>query len=136
MGEECMTKIDNGPDNDGVYPLYSIETDGMARFWDEQAEWSQATFGTDQERGPLGPLKHLEKEAREAIDELDPARRHVEIVDCLFLTVDAARRSGLTYDRFLQLANEKLAINKARRWGAKSGDEPTEHIRDGENGSA
>ena len=36
------------------------------QFWDQQAEWSRATFGSDTERGPLGPLKHLEKEAKEA----------------------------------------------------------------------
>lgn len=29
------------------------------QFWKDQAIWSQATFGTDEERGPVGPLKHL-----------------------------------------------------------------------------
>ena len=60
------------------------------RFWDALAEWSQATFGTDAERGAIGPLKHLEKEAREAQEALDP----IEIADCLLLVFDAARRSG------------------------------------------
>ena len=30
-----------------------------------QAEWSQATFGLDSERGPVGPLKHLAIRQRE-----------------------------------------------------------------------
>ena len=44
-----------------------------------QAEWSQATFGTDAERGPIGPLKHLAKEVQEALEHLDD---HMEYVDC------------------------------------------------------
>ena len=40
------------------------------QFWNEQGEWSQKTFGLDSERGPLGPLKHLEKEAREGQEQV------------------------------------------------------------------
>jgi hypothetical protein len=82
-------------------------------FWDEQAEWSQATFGKDSERGPIGPLKHLEKEAREAQDK--PADL-MEFVDCLFLTFDATRRAGFTLSQLTEAAFKKLAINKARTW--------------------
>ena len=31
----------------------------MQKFWNEHAEWSQATFGTDAVRGPLGALRHF-----------------------------------------------------------------------------
>lgn len=99
------------------------------KFWNLQAEWSQKTFGTDSERGPVGALKHLEKEAREAIEERDHDRRSMEIVDCLFLVYDAARRHGLTFEWLYSLAAEKLEINKNRTWQKVAGDEPSEHVR-------
>lgn len=101
----------------------------LERFWDEQAGWSRAVFGSDEERGPAGPLKHLLKEAQEALD--DPSDV-IEIIDCLFLVFDAARRAGLTYDQVVELAFHKLEINRARKWPAPTSsldDLPVEHIR-------
>ena len=107
-------------------------------FWNKHAEWSQATFGTDQERGPLGALKHLEKEAREAQHEVNPditaassPELREEIADCLFLTLDSARRAGLTLDTLLDEAYKKLEVNKTRTWAKPTkADEPVEHVRD------
>jgi hypothetical protein len=89
----------------------------MQQFWDEHSAWSQATFGTDQERGPMGALKHLEREAREAQLEVSAGLQDavkVEIADCLFLTFDAARRAGMTLDSLLDTAFAKLDKNKTR----------------------
>jgi len=111
------------------------------RFWNEHSEWSQRTFGTDQERVPLGALKHLEKEAKEAQEEsafltADGCAPHhqdklyEEIADCLFLTFDAARRAGMTLDSLLDTAFKKLEKNKTRVWAKPAkGDEPIEHVR-------
>ena len=87
-------------------------------FWDHLAEWSQATFGSDQSRGPQGPLKHLAN-----------PEDVMEFVDCLFLVFDAARRAGFTYHELVYNANVKLKINRARKWGPPSATEPTEHVR-------
>jgi hypothetical protein len=43
--------------------------EGFATFGPAQAEWSQATFGPDNERGPIGPLKHLAKEVAEVMQD-------------------------------------------------------------------
>ena len=56
-------------------------------FCKELGEWSQATFGLDTERGPKGPLLHLQKEAIEAVDALEfegkfSSELNMEIVDC------------------------------------------------------
>jgi hypothetical protein len=67
-------------------------------FWNAQAEWSQATFGTDAERGPIGALKHLRREADDLMMAVEPSHRAEEVIDCLFLTFDAARRSGYTFN--------------------------------------
>jgi len=96
-------------------------------FWEAQAEWSQATFGLDSERGPIGPLKHLEKEAGEA--QKDP-KDLMEYVDCLFLVCDATRRAGFTVEDLMVAAWGKLVINKARKWQKPTNpNEAVEHVR-------
>ena len=103
----------------------------VERFWREHAAWSQETFGKDQERGPLGALKHLAKEAVEAQTEAakgisgNEAKLHEEIADCLFLTFDAARRSGMSLNGLVDIAFAKLEKNRKRVWQKPtSGDEP------------
>lgn len=92
----------------------------------EQAEWSQRTFGSDQERGPLGALRHLELEAREAQENPDDPS---EFADCLLLIIDAARRAGIGAEELLQHAHEKLEICKQRKWPSPPpGDQPVQHI--------
>ena len=103
------------------------------QFCKEQAEWSQATFGSDIERGPIGPLKHLIKEANEAIEALDDfyADAPMEIVDCFFLVIDASRRFGMTPIDLLALAEKKLEINRAREWQTGIGkNQAIEHVRE------
>jgi len=96
-------------------------------FWYQQSIWSQETFGLDTERGPIGALKHLAKEAVEA--QMVPTDLE-EYVDCLFLVFDATRRAGYSFDDLLQGAFEKLEKNKRRVWPKPGpGDEPVEHVR-------
>lgn len=94
----------------------------------EHSRWSQATFGTDQERGPIGPLKHLAKEAQEAQNSPnDP----LEYADCLLLVLDASRRAGIKPIELMKYALQKLEINKNRKWNVAAGnDEAVEHIED------
>lgn len=99
----------------------------VQEFWNEHSAWSQKTFGTDAERGPIGALKHLEKEAREA--QAKPTDLE-EYADCLFLTFDAARRAGISLDQLIDIAFAKLEKNRLRRWvKSDKPDEPTEHER-------
>jgi len=93
----------------------------------DQAEWSQKTFGRDDERGPVGALRHLAREAAEAEDSLDDP---LEYADCLLLTIDAARRAGFGIEQLLTAAQEKMEINKKRKWPKPVDDNPVEHIRD------
>ena|SRR5579872_3561781 len=98
--------------------------DDLAR---DQSQWSQATFGTDAERGPVGALKRLEKEAREA--QAAPADRE-EYADCLPLILDASRRAGMTPMELIRAAQAKMVKNKARQWPKTTGDVRTEHIKE------
>lgn len=95
-------------------------------FWDQQGEWSERTFGTSAERGPIGSLRHLANEVQEAI--ADPTDI-VEFADCLSLTLDAVRRAGFTLLELLAAAHAKLAVNKLRQWEKPTTDEAVSHVR-------
>ena len=92
----------------------------------DQSDWSQQTFGSDSERGPIGALRHLEKEAREAQATPDDP---FEYADCLLLVLDASRRAGWQIADLLTYADEKMKINKKRVWPESAGDDPVEHLK-------
>lgn len=89
----------------------------------EHAEWSQATFGNV---GPVGPLKHLSKEALEAAAEPGDLS---EWADMQFLLWDAQRRAGITDEQITQAMIEKLVVNKQREWPEPKDGEPRLHIK-------
>ncbi|EBO4965921.1 DUF550 domain-containing protein [Salmonella enterica subsp. enterica serovar Glostrup] len=124
----CVTSEQqpNAADDVAVYvPLYTAppasEREQIRR---EHAEWSDATFG---DVGPIGPLKHLSKEALEAAAEPDDLS---EWADMQFLLWDAQRRAGITDELITQAMIEKLAANKQREWPAPRDGEPRPHIKD------
>lgn len=108
-----------------VIPLYRHaqpvpERDRVRR---EHAEWSDKTFG---DVGPVGPLKHLSKEALEAAaNPEDP----LEWADMQFLLWDAQRRMGISDNFITRAMIEKLAINKTRQWPEPKDGEPRLHIK-------
>ena len=89
----------------------------------EHAVWSQATFG---DVGPVGPLKHLSKEALEAAAEPGDLS---EWADMQFLLWDAQRRAGISDEQLITACIEKLAINKQREWPEPKDGEPRLHVR-------
>ncbi|MBS5161760.1 MAG: DUF550 domain-containing protein [Klebsiella variicola] len=90
----------------------------------EHAEWSQETFGNV---GPVGPLKHLSKEALEAAAEPGDLS---EWADMQFLLWDAQRRAGITDEQITQAMIDKLAVNKQRSWPEPKDGEPRLHIKE------
>lgn len=103
--------------------------DDFFNFLDARDRWSEETFGPRKERGPIGPLRHLEKEAKEAYDETDADKQKEEIADCIFLVFDAAMRAGMSRRDVVNVCNAKLVKNKTRTWPKRVGDEPVEHVR-------
>ncbi|WP_233594657.1 MULTISPECIES: DUF550 domain-containing protein [Citrobacter] len=89
----------------------------------EHAIWSQTTFG---DVGPVGPLKHLSKEALEAAAEPGDLS---EWADMQFLLWDAQRRAGISDEQITQAMVEKLAVNKQREWPKPKDGEPRLHIK-------
>jgi len=97
--------------------------------WLAHARWSEEAFGPPSHRGPLGPIRHLQKEAAEL--EANPYDRS-EVADCLLLLMDAARRSGMTPEEFVAAARAKLRVCEGRQWPdwrTLPGDVAIEHIK-------
>ncbi len=109
-----------------VIPLYRHAQPAPERdqVRSEHAEWSQATFGNV---GPVGPLKHLSKEALEAAAEPGDLS---EWADMQFLLWDAQRRAGITDEQITQAMIDKLAVNKQRSWPEPKDGEPRLHINE------
>ncbi|EEI6162726.1 DUF550 domain-containing protein [Salmonella enterica] len=101
--------------------LASLEREQIRR---EHAEWSDAAFG---DVGPIGPLKHLSKEALEAAAEPDDLS---EWADMQFLLWDAQRRASISDEQITRAMVEKLAVNKQREWPAPKDGEPRLHIKE------
>lgn len=89
----------------------------------DHAKWSQDTFGNV---GPIGPLKHLSKEALEAAAKPGDLS---EWADMQFLLWDAQRRAGITDEQIMQAMIDKLEVNKARQWPEPKDGEPRMHIK-------
>ncbi len=113
-------------DIENVKMLSRIALDAMDRdqVRNEHAEWSQATFGNV---GPVGPLKHLSKEALEAAAAPDDLS---EWADMQFLMWDAQRRAGITDAQITQAMIEKVAVNKQRKWPEPKDGELRLHIKE------
>lgn len=90
----------------------------------EHAKWSDSTFGCV---GPIGPLKHLSKEALEAAAEPDDLS---EWADMQFLLWDAQRRAGISDAEITVAMEAKLKINMERQWPEPKDGEPRLHIKE------
>ncbi|WP_337238438.1 DUF550 domain-containing protein [Citrobacter portucalensis] len=90
----------------------------------DHAAWSLTTFG---DVGPVGPLKHLSKEALEAAAEPGDLS---EWADMQFLLWDAQRRAGISDGEITAAMEEKLKVNIARQWPEPKDGEPRLHIKE------
>lgn len=126
----ASTPEDHDYQRDRLWDWYGYDVGPQAdsaALFARHAEWSNGTFGSD--RGPVGSLKHLIKEAEEAIANPTDS---VEYADCLLLVFDAARRSGLSHRELIETASEKLEVNKHRKFKPGDADEPSFHVTDAE----
>lgn len=121
---ESVVVESDWPEYEPVWNMIAARVDGVKNIRQQHAEWSDATFGNV---GPIGPLKHLSKEALEAAAQPSDLS---EWADMQFLFWDALRRAGITDEQLNQAMEEKLEINKARSWPEPKDGEAREHIRD------
>ncbi len=61
-----------------------------------------------------------------------PEEAKTEFADCFILLMGAANSFGLTYDDVCKAIQQKMEINKARKWGAPDENGVCLHIKDEE----
>lgn len=123
-GKDWFDHCSQSPEHDTRTVYAAQPASERERIRREHAEWSQATFGNV---GPIGPLKHLSKEALEAAAVPGDLS---EWADMQFLLWDAQRRTGISDEQITQAMVEKLAVNKQRKWPEPKDGEPRLHIKE------
>lgn len=126
-GKDWFDHCSQSPEHDTRTVYAAQPASERERIRREHAEWSQATFGNV---GPIGPLKHLSKEALEAAAEPGDIS---EWADMQFLLWDAQRRAGISDEQITQAMVEKLVVNKQREWPEPKDGEPRLHIKESDN---
>ena len=126
--ESARDEMPFGLDNDQAHMLtaFKIALASLEReqIRHEHAKWSDSTFGCV---GPIGPLKHLSKEALEAAAEPEDLS---EWADMQFLLWDAQRRAGISDAEITAAMEDKLKINMERQWPEPKDGEPRLHIKE------
>jgi hypothetical protein len=117
---------------------------------DDIKKWSDNAFGKYRIATPMA--YHLKKEINElinaleifyqgtysnvstedGIDQYTAKKRRVlfELADCLMLLVDCAAHIQIGTDELLRATEEKLEINKKRKWGTSDENGVVEHIKE------
>ena len=98
----------------------------LNRFIRERNKFSNDTFGSPEVRSCIYPLKHLQEEVQELIDNPNDT---MEWADCFLLLLDAAWRKGYTIDDLVEFSSQKLKINKKRKWDKKA-DGTYKHVKE------
>jgi len=114
LGDECIRR-----DREQRYDIFN--------FIEAHAKWSRETFGSDDECGPIGPLNHLVKEAKECVAAPYDL---IEKADSFMLVLDATRRSKRSFEDLLAACWQKLEINKERKWDKPGDDGAVHHVKD------
>jgi len=98
--------------------------------FDEITQWQKETFGV--QFTPLSKIAHLAEEIQELVADLQensPYTR-LEYADCFILLFGSAAANGMTYEDICNAINEKMIINKARKWGKPNEQGVVNHIKE------
>lgn len=118
----------------------------LQNLMDEIREWSDATFGTHKRNPAI--VHHLKKEVKELIEAINETnacgvdegigigefgravkKTRMEYADCFMLLLDSASHFGISAEELLIATQQKLEINKDRKWGKPDANGVVEHIR-------
>lgn len=113
---------------------------------DDIKQWSDETFGAHRTGKPIA--HHLKKEIDEVIDAIEVLEEKIythkgdvreeywkgytrvkfELADCFTLLLDVAAHENINVSDLLDASEEKLEINKNRKWGNPDENGVVEHI--------
>jgi len=97
--------------------------------FEDISKWQRATFG---EATTMSKLAHLNEELTELNNELILGNKESaksEFADCFILLFGAADQYGLTYEDICKCIDEKMVINKNRKWGKPKENGVVNHIK-------
>lgn len=89
--------------------------------------WQRETFP---EGTAHSCILHLASEIKELFGAVTPEQLYEEFADCFLLLFGAADRAGMSYDDICKAINDKMKINRERKWGKPNGDGYVEHIKE------
>ena len=91
-------------------------------------EWQKKTFPN---ATALSKVAHLQEEVEELSDDLltDNPDRRLEYADCILLIFGSAASDGMTYEDICNALDEKMKINKARKWGKPDKNGVVNHVK-------
>lgn len=119
-----------------VYAIYlavnSLKPDEQPQDAEKQfqevVEWQDKTFPSITTVSTLYHLKEEVEELRIDIINGDPKKR-IELADCFILLYGVARKEGMSFDDIMKAIDEKMAINKARKWGEPKENGVINHVK-------
>lgn len=111
-------------------------------------EWSDSTFGNQRTGKPIA--YHLKKEIDEVITAIERLEERIftekgdiqevyreehrrvkfELADCFILLLDVAAHENITVTQLFDASEEKMEINKKRKWGEPDENGVVEHIKE------
>lgn len=94
--------------------------------------WQKQTFG---QATAMSKMAHLEEEIQElSYDLLNNApNRRLEFADCFLLLFGAAHADGMTYEDICAAIDEKMEINRSRRWGTPDSNGVVKHVKENQS---
>lgn len=92
-------------------------------------QWQQETFGR---ATSLSKVAHLSEEVNELADAIDLnlKDKRLEFADCFLLLFGAASSDGMTYEDICAAIDEKMKINRSRKWGQPDSNGVVKHIKE------
>lgn len=91
------------------------------------SEWQKQTFG---EATALSKIAHLKEEIEELESDLrtNNIGKTLEFADAFILLFGAAASDGMSYDDICFAIDEKMSINRNRKWGKPQDNGVVKHI--------
>lgn len=95
--------------------------------FEEITAWQKSVFT---KATALSASAHLEEEVKELRQDLLHANSKAvyEYADCFLLLFGSACLYGLSYEDICEAINEKMAINKQRKWGQVNDQGYVKHV--------
>lgn len=102
------------------------------QLFNEIVQWQTETFPKS---NAISKVHHLVEEVQELLESLTDKKftyreMEMEFADCFLLLIGAAASAGLDYEEVVEIIQDKLAINRTRKWGTPDENGVVNSIKD------